>query len=471
MKRSALFVLLAATVAGCATSSKRPTPSFEEPNVLWPLCSFDAKHDGCRVFPLFSWNLDKQRFWYLAGLGGYWRCEDYRVNHWTLPLYLKNRSGFFSPLFSRLDREGLTEDLYLCGLGGRAFTPEGYRCSWAFPFYYHDKEGFSTLLCGNTATSDWLMPFYFRNETDCHTLVWSVRENEKTGERGFFSLPLLSAAFWNTNTCARSWYALLGLAGSKTNTSGTHRKHWAVPFYHWDEGRSFMSLAYGWDGGGSDKTNTWWAAKLVGSRSGAVKGSWAVPFYSVRDDARFDEYAEKMEATQLTDVLTEPELEGGFASSRRKTFLLLSDCDESVVGRPYSSPSKSYSMTHSRKAGTFLLWGEETDHRIDFDLASGERRRESEKTVTGSLLFLYYGRRTRDLVTQRSTASHRVLWKLWDWERVDDDVSLDVFPFFAYETKASGYSSTSFCWRLFRNEYDPKTDRRSVDFLFVPVWR
>ena len=39
------------------------------------------------------------------------------------------------------------------------------------------------------------------------------------------------------------------------------------------------------------------------------------------------------------------------------------------------------------------------------------------------------------------------------------------------ETKTNGYSKISILWRLFRNEYDPKTDKRSVDFLFIPVWR
>ena len=43
--------------------------------------------------------------------------------------------------------------------------------------------------------------------------------------------------------------------------------------------------------------------------------------------------------------------------------------------------------------------------------------------------------------------------------------------FFAYGSKTNGYSKTSLLCRLFRNEYDPKTDKRPVDFLFIPVWR
>ena len=69
-----------------------------------------------------------------------------------------------------------------------------------------------------------------------------------------------------------------------------------------------------------------------------------------------------------------------------------------------------------------------------------------------------------------SYSRHRVLWKLWDWERENGDVSLDVFPGFTYDSKKDGYSKTSFLWRFFRYENDPKSGKK-VDVLFVPVWR
>ena len=459
---------------------------YDEFNVLWPLCQFDTKHDVNWIlpfawsgngtfsvipvfwwtknwfvfgpfaterkknmgtlFPLIYWDNEtgNEHLWTLAGLWGYWHDYKKPINHWFLPFYLKNSTGFFSIPWSQIDRETQCTDYYLCGLGGYERTPAAYRSSWLFPFYYHDQEGLYTPLYGSTDEASWLMPLYWRNKSGWHTPFYSSTE---TG-----------------------WWALFGLLGGKTNVSGSRHESWTFPFYYRDEGRSFISLAYGWSGGQSDKTNTWWAAGLVGSRSGAVEGSWAFPFYSVRDDVRFNEIAEKMDAEQLTDVLTEKELEKGFVASKRKTFLLLSDYDESVVGRPYSSPSKSYSMTHSKKTGTCLLWGQWSDHRIDFDLASGEKRKDLETKMTGSLLFLYYSRCTQNRMTQKSTASYRILWKLWDWERKDDDVVLDVFPFFTYDSKANGYSKTSFLWRFFRNEYDPAKGR-AVDVLFIPVWR
>ena len=309
-----------------------------------------------------------------------------------------------------------------------------------FPFYYHDQDGFYTALCGSTDESGWLFPLYYRNKTGFHTLLYS-----------------------STDT---GWCVLLGLAGGRTNASGDRHESWAFPFYYRDEGRSFTSLAYGWSGGQSDKTNTWWAAGLAGTHSGAVEGSWVFPFYSTRDDVRFDEIAEKMEAEQLTDVLTEKELNKGFVSEKRKTFLLLSDYDESMVGRPYARPSKSYFMKRTKKTGTFLLWGRESDRRIDFDRASGEKRKDVESEITGSLHFLYYSKCTEDLLNKKSTASYRILWKLWDWERKDDDVALDVFPFFTYDSKANGYSKTSFLWRFSGTSTTPRRDGLSMSSSF-----
>ena len=69
-----------------------------------------------------------------------------------------------------------------------------------------------------------------------------------------------------------------------------------------------------------------------------------------------------------------------------------------------------------------------------------------------------------------SYARYRVLWKFWDWERENGDVSLDVFPGFTYDSKKDGYSKTSFLWRCFRYENDPKSGKK-VDVLFIPVWR
>ena len=75
-----------------------------------------------------------------------------------------------------------------------------------------------------------------------------------------------------------------------------------------------------------------------------------------------------------------------------------------------------------------------------------------------------------DTAKGTSYTSHKVLWKLWDWEEENGDVALDVFPGFTYDSKTNGYSKTSFLWRFFRYENDPEKGKK-VDLLFIPVWR
>ena len=351
-----------ALLAGCQTP---PVADSQECDVnLPPLCYWDSGH---------------QRYWYLAGLGGYWRCDDYHVNHWTLPFYLKNRSGCFSLPYSRIDREGLTTKLYLGGLGGHASTPDHDLCSWIFPFYYHDRGGLWTLLYGKTASCGWVTPFCFRDETDFQTLVWSVRDDARSGERGFFSLPLLSAAFWNTNTCERSWYALLGLAGSKTNASDTHREFWTFPFYG---RRRYRSLA--------------------------------------RDAMRLDAQ------TLLAAFDGEPDR---IFSSADEMSVLMTDWDLSVRGArgTRGCATNSYVMTSRQKKGNRLLFNRDVCREVAFGLADGNRVSDVERQTDQMLgSVLYRGETTLDHTAQRFLSRHRVLWKLWDWKRQEDYVSLDI---------------------------------------------
>ena len=96
---------------------------------------------------------------------------------------------------------------------------------------------------------------------------------------------------------------------------------------------------------------------------------------------------------------------------------------------------------------------------------------DRETCEVSMLVWLYRHKREADLMTGKAERRHNVLWKLWDWAEQDGHVSLDVFPGFTYDSKPDGYRKTSFLWRFFRYESDPKTDATSVDFLFIPVWR
>ena len=101
---------------------------------------------------------------------------------------------------------------------------------------------------------------------------------------------------------------------------------------------------------------------------------------------------------------------------------------------------------------------------------TSRKERESESQNFESARARCNGEHRSDKAKGTSYASHRVLWKLWDWEEEDGDVALDVFPGFTYDSKKNGYRKTSLLWRFFRYENDPEKGKK-VDLLFIPVWR
>ena len=75
----------------------------------------------------------------------------------------------------------------------------------------------------------------------------------------------------------------------------------------------------------------------------------------------------------------------------------------------------------------------------------------------------------RPVATNDYTRS-RVLWRLWHYERLNGNVSVDVFPSFTYDRKTDGFKKVSFLWRGFRYERAPDGSRK-LDVLFVPLKR
>ena len=118
-----------------------------------------------------------------------------------------------------------------------------------------------------------------------------------------------------------------------------------------------------------------------------------------------------------------------------------------------------------------MVFEYEWNRRAHFDFESREKTADRETCEVSMLVWLYRHKRETNSITGELESRHSVLWKLWDRVEKDGNVSLDVFPGFTYDSKTDGYRKTSFLWRLFRYESDPKTDATAVDFLFIPVWR
>lgn len=434
----------------------------------------------------------------LMGLGGHVWNDETGGASWVFPLFYKDRESFYTLLYGHNPRRTWLFPVYFDGEERTYITPLYGRnkkdgSDWLIPLYYRDKESFITPLYGKSGDANWLFPLYCRDEAQFNSPVYSYWDDAKKGTRGFFSLPLLSGANWETNSCDKTWFTLAGLVGGSSNASGSHKTNWALPLFLREAGESFYSIPFGWNGGGSSYTNTYFAAGLAGLRSGKKEGGWLFPLYKREADVGYSSKSAWMDAEKLPDdikIWTATYTNRVWNSSREaydrtveqrlqatdvwakdvRTAFLVSDNDRHFNGcLPYGTTNR-YEMTERHKLGNKLVFNHESNRKVSFDTATREKISDSEEGDTSLLLLLYNGEHRSDTAKGTSYTSHKVLWKLWDWEEENGDVALDVFPGFTYDSKTNGYSKTSFLWRFFRYENDPEEGKK-FDLLFIPVWR
>ena len=469
----------------------------------WRQLGSDGEIDRAFSLPLLSgYERDHKSgdrlLYLLMGLGGHVWNDETGGASWVFPLFYKDRESFYTLLYGRNPRRTWLFPVYFDGEERTYITPLYGRnkkdgSDWLIPLYYRNKESFITPLYGRSGDAEWLFPLYCRDESQFNSPVYSYWDDAKKGTRGFFSLPLLSGANWETNSCDNTWFTLAGLVGGSSNASGSHKTNWALPLFFREAGESFYSIPFGWSGGGSAYTNTYFAAGLAGLKSGKKEGGWMFPLFNYKKDADFDEKESWLDEAKMPEdikVWTKIETNKVWNSAKKtyesvvgpkqhaeyvsasntKTHLLVFDNDKSIHGRaPYGATNR-YEMTEWHKLGNKLVFNHESNRKVYFDTVTREKISDSEEGDTSLLMLLYNGEHRSDKTKGTSYASHRVLWKLWDWEEEDGDVALDVFPGFTYDSKKNGYSKTSFLWRFFRYENDPEKGKK-VDLLFIPVWR
>jgi len=90
----------------------------------------------------------------------------------------------------------------------------------------------------------------------------------------------------------------------------------------------------------------------------------------------------------------------------------------------------------------------------------------------GAVLWKLYDSKTEQGTVEEphDYVRRRLLWRVWHYERLDGDVSVDAFPFITYDRKDDGFKRTSFLWRFFRYENHPEEGKK-LDLLFIPVRR
>ena len=450
MGRLALVLLFAAALAGCATSPMKPTPLYEgsdavfsegagdrvnlwplyysrrpaqsilwplyseaddhwairplysqyrpkggeydEFNVLWPLCQVNTRADynwigpvlwsahGFSVFPLYydsSVGVDaSETFWALGGLTGFRKIRGRLTWHWLVPLYVRNGDDNFYSLPYATEKNGRlgSSNWFLAGLGGHRTDEHGKLMStWALPFYYQDDERLVTTFYGRTKDASWTVPLYYSSDTCSANLLYVHEDDPRTGE-GALTIPLL---------LSRSAWSKRGA-------------------------RSLYTLPYGWTGGGTAQTNTWWATPLVGTHAGRRTGWWAFPLYDRAGDPSYGEKAAALDGDAIPpsvefvrETLVDVQGKSRTQVSRKgeavrtddeATFLTLFDWDRHLADR-IDEKENCYRLAEQCKIGNRLLFNWECRREKLFDLSS------------------------RQMLDEKTSSEYSFLWRFFRYEK------------------------------------------------------
>jgi hypothetical protein len=419
-----------------------------------------ATNEWSWLVPLVYW--DTQQHTLLSPFWAHWRTAD--TETWLAPWTL-----------SWLTRNPQHHDLTL--LGGLARTSWGEQPSadYFFPLYYNDA------LSGTVLSPLWLQWREAETETTIAPwlLSWRTREPERTD-------------LWLAGGLARaSW-------GEKPGAD------YVFPLFYHDTNSLFTPLL-GWD---EETDFMYYATPLAGVRTGEHAGSWLFPlYYHSRVKTTGEVKANYLllgSHTRTKEVSRSwfiplfyhenqfvPEASAAPSTNRYQTygqnFWCLPVCwyrnecylrpirnhdnptteVASTAGRASATTDGPVVRDYTRAHGMFPLW----DYESHATPAEGRSNQE------GSLLLWLYDYKhdfgplpgTRASVTNDYTRS-RVLWRLWHYEKLNGDVSVDVFPSFTYDRKTDGFKKISFLWRFFRYERGADGETK-LDALFVPLKR
>lgn len=494
---------------------------WDEFNLFWPLVQADLRDDDYRIFPVL-WGGTTNRSYECVFPVWFSGRRDGGTEGWNafFPLWIANWDADESSLKT------------LGGLAGERTRKSGYASSWCFPLWYWNNEGLlATPLYGRTPDAYWFFPLWYR---DADTFVSLPYSRWGDGKSGGWGVPaLLSWGGWEEDGDWKA-NGPLGLLGAEHNVTDMNvsdeawcwpvwqRNQWlkkgrhsgrqrilrGVCEWEWDDAgleSAHVFPLFAWDragtfytplGGRRVDTNacetTTYYTVLAGTREGRKRGGWVFPFCDRERDVDFENQAARLDAVRLPDDIevrihestnrtgTVSYSRSGtlVSSSDETTWFLLADDRKNIWGAPVPAwhqekrpaATNDYELTWSRKRGYELIFNVRENRGVRF--SSGTREKAADKTSdkTRLLVWLYESDGTCDRMTGDVYRHRRMLWRLWDWERANGDVSLDVFPGFSYDAKADGFTKMSLLWRLFRYENDPKSGV-SADLLFLPVRR
>ena len=346
---------------------------------------------------------------------------------------------------------------------------------------------------GDKPGSQYLLPFFYQDRAAQTFLspVWA--QWLSSGGRNT-AVPL--ALSWLTaDEQRRNLWLALGLG--KFSWGARPSSSYLMPFYYHDpQTREIYTPLFGRDPGPDGFT--YFATPLVGQRQGAHTGSWAFPLYSHKREVQSGDvddwvlWGNHWERGGVSRSVLFPVFgyhnfgaldslpkSGQGSAHFGKDFFCLPYCwyrNETYLSPapearqrsatparvPASAPVREDKFTH----GVFPLWS----------YANVAKPAQGQQTIDGScLLWLYnYNREVSPLAHAPTGINDftcaRFLWHVWYYERLNGDVSVDLFPGITYDRRRDGFKKYSWLWRVFRYERD-KEGGRKLDLLFIPFMR
>lgn len=441
------------------------------------------------VPPLLSWGTREGDEWsqrYLLGMFGFER-KGGNTASWLFPLYYSDMDVFMTPLFGRNEKANWCVPLWY--RDDRRLLTLPY-CTWwkengdwdgsfvlpALTYFGADGD-FASLLWGKTGDTNWFAPLWWQDERNFVSLLWC---RDGSGNTDTCVVPPLLSWMKRTECGDKMLRFLLGLGGVNVERNGDVDSSWVFPLYYHDD-RRFLSLPFG-----HERDGFTYLTPFVGVTHGEHrKGGWLWPLFGWTGDDRMDEAEAMINASTLDPKVKLEKRESEWGGRKHQWHEVegvkvhvydsswrlsgLSTSDRSIS---WSAAGDGRTVTGEETSGFGNVFAYKSEHRraVTFDAKTREKIRVDESGESGLFCKLLW-HSEYEHEKGRHYDKKSILWRAWHYENDNGNVSVDAVPFFTYDSKTNGYSKTSLCWRLFRNEYDPKTDRRSVDFLFVPIWR
>ena len=456
---------------------------------LWSRAKENEGHDTHVLWPLLRWKdtKDKSAFHVWPFYGDYQGKGDdaderYRFALWPLCHDYHDGDETFRiafPLFGQYKKED-----------------DGW---WVLaPFAYRGHKGTDALTltplwsAGNTGEARWsaLLPFYYQSADPAkktrRVLTPLVGWSESPDKRRWTVVPLLSSVAWGRGE--KDVWLFGPIAHARWG--GDNVQHHALPFYYHDRNEKlFLSPLFSRQ---SKKDKSFLNLLMLLAHyshkdDGEKHFQFLLPLGSVRWGAEngssatslFPLFGWKKSVFDHPEIV-QPKYKRGARKGWSKSlsiFPWLTFTRREHTIQPLKDSDGHTTVNRARHSSLWPLWDYRSANVASTAPDHKAEGKQSFHTRDFSLLgWLYdYELREGKLVKGKPEPGtrhvrQRVLVHLVHDERFGDDRSLDVFPFFTWDSKADGYRKASFLWRLYRNERTADGGRK-LDLLFIPLLR